>query len=118
MGFVICDAPKRAEVRSWKSHNAYQGCTMCLQTGIMYSSGEGGRKVIWPFYRDEGEPRTHRGVRDYLQGVDADEGAKSQGLGVVGDSPLMDVPGFDIVLNVPPEPMHLLYEGIVKLLLV
>ncbi len=126
MGFVICDAPKRSEVRNWKGHNSYDGCTMCLQTGASYHTRDG-HKVIWPYYRDEACPRTHKGVREYLRaraesreqggaagaaGTDTD-----QGKGVIGESPLMALPGFDIVLHVPAEPMHLLYEGIIKLLI-
>ena len=58
------------------------------------------------------ERRTHR---DTLQwALEAEDPGTDHVMGIMGRSVFFDVPGFDIIRDMIPEPMHLLDAGFMK----
>ena len=108
--YICADAPMRALLRNQKSHSGKKACDYC------YGSAAHDRRPIWGVRTLNQEPRTmSRLLQDY---EDHDEnGTPLEVFGYNGKSALLDLlPGFDIVENVPVDPMHLLYLGIARAL--
>ena len=75
-------------------------------------------RIVWPASTAGGEPRTHVNMLAIVDEIDENPGlGKDEQKGVVGRSPLWDIPRFDFVRDSPTEYMHLVCLGVVKRLL-
>lgn len=116
MKLVIADAPNRAELRDIQQHSGYYACDCCLKKAESYSlPGKTGCKRIWPYSKDDAEPRTHDGTFEAaLHHNDLDYEERK---GVTGKSELFRLPGFNVIDHMVPEAMHLMCEGMAAQLL-
>lgn len=95
----VCDAPARAFVKCVKMHSGYSSCEKCDQRG------EWDKKVI--FTCQEGKLRTDEG---FVNRTDEDHHLPNK------ISPLASLP-VGMVSQFPLDPMHLLYLGVTRRLL-
>ena len=93
----ICDAPARAFIKNIKLHNAYYGCEKCFQKGVFDG------RVIFP---DINAP---------LQ-TDSSFNEMTHREHHLGESPLNQL-SVGLVKQIPLEPMHLVFLGVVRKLL-
>ncbi len=99
-----------------KSHGGYYGCNLCCQKAESYRyRNQRGQKRIWPSETDDGTPRTHEGILEYLDASPRDNN-HLQAPGILGRTPLYGLPNFDTVTGVVLDPMHFAILGIAKLL--
>ncbi len=106
---VLADMPERLRLLGLSNHNAEYGCQICFAPG---EKRDGGPGMTWPFWTTQGDPR------DELCFENLPEAARAKGLPVGGHkvrSSLLDIQGFNIVSNVPIDPMHL-FSGLTKFL--
>jgi len=96
---IICDAPARAFVKCIKSHSGYSSCEKCTQ------KGEWEGKVIYP--ETNCPLRTDEG---FLAKVDEDHHLPNL------SSPFVNLP-VNLVSQFPLDPMHLVYLGVMRRLL-
>lgn len=96
---VICDSPARAMVKCIKSHTGYSSCDKCNVVGEYDKES---KQVV---FTSEGSIRTDAHFRSQTD--------RNHHKGV---SPLLRLP-IDMVMNLPYDPMHLLYLGVMKRLL-
>jgi hypothetical protein len=104
---VLADAPQRAEIRCQKQHGAYYGCDLCICEGVWSTAG--GCVVMGPNSL-RCEKRTNL---EWRQTVRARPPGRTVH-GITGTSPLLTLDYFDIVRNVPPDPLHLFWLGVTK----
>lgn len=99
----ICDTPARAYLKNVKGHMGYSACERCTVNGIPYKKNETDKKskVVYP--TSECPARTNESFRSQ----DCPEHHN-------GDTPLVNIPGLDIVLHFVLDFMHLLCLGIMK----
>ena len=114
--FVSADAPKRAAIRKFHSHGAYNPCDYCKVEAKNEMLPQGGSRRFLPFYapHDDAEERTHE---DTLELIEAGDQAAMDNAGVHGRSALYEMPGLDVILDVPVDPAHQLPEGVGKSIL-
>ncbi len=108
--YFCADAPMRSTLRNQKSHTAKMGCDYCYGT-----AGHKGRP-IWGLDTLNSKKRTMESLlRDYEM-VQAKEKTFAD-FGYKGRSEILDIlPDFDIVDQVPVDPLHLLYLGVARAL--
>ena len=100
---VIADAPKRASLQGLKSHAANFGCPYC------YAKKVDGKFPASTFRSGE---RTNRDLRRTADALAA--GIELVDNGVKTRSPLAELPGLDLINDVPAEAMHLIHLGVVR----
>ncbi len=105
---VIADAPKRAVLQGLKSHAATFGCHYCKASKV---SGKFPSSTFGARLRTDGE------LRRVAEALEAGGEMEEDACGVKGYSPLKDVPGLDLVRDVPTEAMHLIALGVVRRML-
>lgn len=113
---IIADAPKRAELRQWKGHSAYYACDLCLGKAAsvpMKESNDKTRKRAWPPSTSDSPLRNHN---DSLVAANNANWSPDELKGVIGKSLLFDLPGFDIVNDIPVDYMHCVCLGVVKMM--
>ena len=95
----VCDTPARCFIKGTKSFQAYHGCEYCIQKGKRLHTA---RKTIFPeinvVNRRDGDEKSAR-FREYFR--------LKTGLG--------DICG--LISQIPPDPMHLCYLGVMRHLL-
>ena len=96
---IIADAPARAFICQTKSHNFKFGCHRCLSQAVCID-----HRMV---YKDVDNLRMRESI-----GIAADENKAF----FTGVSPLTKL-GFDLINNVPFEPMHQIYLGACRILL-
>ncbi len=108
--FISADAPMRAFLRNQKGHNSKKGCDYC------YAEARYQKKTIWGIATINKRPRTFQSLlRDYQEHDDL--GTPLDKFGYKGKSALVDLlPGFDVVDQIPVDPMHVLYLGVARCL--
>lgn len=75
-------------------------------------------KTVWPASTMHGEPRTNENMQAIIDEIEQNPGLdKDSRKGVVGRSPLWDVPGFNFTRDVPTEYMHTGCLGVVRRML-
>ena len=88
---------------------------LCFSMGeSSQAPGAQGLHRIWPYWSDDGIPWTHDGTFEAAN--KAEEGAWMNN-GVNGKSELFGCTGFNVTQDMPMEPMHLLCEGIAKMMM-
>jgi len=116
LDLIVCDAPVRAKIRRFLNHNGYFGCEYC------YAKGEFSGGVRWPFHGSKGmKLRTSkqtaaiakRAQREKFKKVKITD-KRDLFQGVKSHSPLLDVPGFDLIRDIPVEYMHNFCLGVYK----
>ncbi|XP_062507169.1 uncharacterized protein LOC134183600 [Corticium candelabrum] len=110
--FITCDLPARAMILCMKQHNGQYACPYCYNPGVTIGSDH--LHQYWPIKHDA-IARTHASVvSDVTEAVDLRHPVKGM-LNVV--SPLLALPGFDIVDGTAIDWMHVVYLGITRSLL-
>jgi len=97
---LICDTPAKSFVLSLKSHSGYFSCTKCNQEGEMVNN------VICFVETENLVKRTNDSFRNKLHPEHH-----------VGETLFINIPGFNIIDNVPLDYMHILLLGGTKRLL-
>lgn len=97
---LICDIPAKSFALSVKSHSGYFSCTKCNQEGEMINN------VICFVETENLIKRTNDSFRNKLHPEHH-----------VGETPFINIPGFNIIDNVPFDYMHNLLLGGTKRLL-
>ena len=73
------------------------------------------KKVCWPSSTSGGEPRTTEKIQDIVAALEENPKLPpDEAKGIVGKSPLLNLPQFDMVRNVPAEYLHSVCIGVVK----
>jgi hypothetical protein len=110
----VADAPKRAELRSFKQFNAYYGCDVCTQRTSWVRLRNGYRKRVYPVDNDvhRAPLRTHDETLEIANRLE--ELDQNDRKGVTGKSVLFDIQGFDVIKSMMPEYMHWACIGVVE----
>ena len=116
---VIADGLEQNFVRGMIATTGFYSCARCKSMGSTRLKGS----VYYPLRDNNLEPKTHqywvRVLEKYPNGskdMTKDEALKTRDIrmGIEQRSPLLDLPGFDIVEDVCMDPMHMLHMGITK----
>ncbi|KAL1445815.1 hypothetical protein MTO96_028999, partial [Rhipicephalus appendiculatus] len=102
---AVADAPARASMQNVLQFNGYFGCSWCLHPGEFIEGC-----VKYP----AGSPVEDRSAASMLADMQMAATLKRTFKGVKGPSPLLNVPGFDIVWSFRPDYMHAVLLGIVR----
>ncbi len=104
---VLCDLPERLRLCCMNNFNGQHGCLTCVSPGMKRVGGPG---VVWPASTMNAPLRDDESFRTLA------DAARKTGVTVGGHkskSPLLNIPGFSITTQVPPDPMHL-FGGLTK----
>ena len=72
-------------------------------------------QIVWPASSFGGEPRTREKIMEIVQKIENNERLdRDEAKGVMGNSPLLHVPGFDFVIDTPAEYLHSSCLGVTK----
>lgn len=94
----VADAPARAAMQNVMQYNGYFGCSWCLHPGVCIKGC-----IKYPVSIGAMDDRTEHGmVADMAEAAETKRTVR----GVKGPSPLLNVPGFNIVLSFSPDYMH------------
>lgn len=99
----VADLPARALVLCHKGHNSENACSRCLISGTSFKTKKGSTMT---FFGANNELRNHN---DYINLIDKKHHTEI--------TPLSQIPGFDVVLDTPFDPMHTVYSGVMAKLL-
>jgi hypothetical protein len=105
---IAADYRKRTFIRNTKS-GGYMSCDFCLIPGTSHKSSDGTTKVVFPFAEEPAPLRTDENIRAAM--VDAEEGRRT---GILGWTPLADIPGLDLSRDVPVDGMHQFFLGVTR----
>lgn len=97
----ICDVPAKAFIKFTKGHSGYYSCNKCTCEGEYFLN-----RVCFPY------------VNNFHERTDYDFRLKLQEGHHTGTSILETIPNLDMVKDFPSDPLHLLYLGIVKTIVV
>lgn len=103
------DSVQKPCLQNIRQFNGEYGCYACLSPGKQISIGRGTTRV---YCGDLGEPRTREKFK-----IDAITASRTQKIinGIKGVSPFLKLPLFNIVLSFPPDYLHCVLLGVVKL---
>ena len=73
--------------------------------------------IVWPSSTSNGEPRTVEKIREIVEKLENNEITKEEAQGIIGRSPLLSLPNFDMVRDTPAEYLHSGCLGVVKRLI-
>lgn len=106
--FLTCvaDAPARAALQNTVQYNGYYVCSWCLHPGE-YSEG----CVRYPVSTEVVPDRTESRTISHMA-VAASSGRTVKG--IKGPSPLLNIPGFDIVWEFYPDYVHCALLGVAR----
>lgn len=96
ISMILMDAVAKASVLYIKGHSGYSSCTKCTQQGEYYND-----RVVFPSLNCE--LRTHA---DFLAQKDKEHHN--------GNTNLVQIPGIDLIKDIPLDYMHLVLLGVVK----
>ena len=120
----VGDNPKRADAKCVLNHSSQFPCEYCFCRGTNFTPKSGPNepkkrsRIVWPASSMNAEPRTDRKVREIVEKIENEPNlSKLEKKGIVGRSPLLDVPNFSYVRDSPTEYMHSVCIGVVKRLL-
>ncbi|XP_018394145.1 PREDICTED: uncharacterized protein LOC108772965, partial [Cyphomyrmex costatus] len=101
ISYFICDAVAKAYITYTVGHMGYYSCTKCHEEGTYINN-----RVCFP-------NTNHLKLR-----TDIDYRLKAQEDHHIGTSLLEQIPNLDMIKSFPLDPMHLIYLGVVKKLIV
>ena len=110
--FVVADAPMRAFLKCLKGHSGWYSCEVCEARGKCIN-----KKVRYPRTEMHQPKRTHARWLMFLEDLeDQRETAPntSDVRGITGRSPLLRLPGFNMIHQAPSDPMHRDWLGVVR----
>ncbi len=110
--FVVADAPMRSFLKCLKGHAGWYSCEVCEARGRCVH-----KKVCYPRTELHHPRRTHARWIMFLEDLeDQRKTARNTGdvRGITGRSPLLRLPGFNIVHQAPSDPMHRDWLGVVR----
>ena len=116
-GFLFsasCDIPARSLVLNMNQHNGEHCCPKCLHSGDNYRTESGGNIRVFPYQQEE--ERVSRTHADTLSDAHFAMTNNTTVTGIKGPSFLMFVPQFDVVKNMGIDYMHMLFLGLIRLL--
>jgi hypothetical protein len=124
LDYIVADAPERAFLRNQKTFAGYLSCDYCLIHGEKLKRSKKGdpthpgnpRNESSGVYFPQGplcEERTHEKTQLVMDYFD-DWTSEAERCGYKGRSPLLDVPNFSIIDDLPAEVMHLAFTGLCK----
>jgi hypothetical protein len=108
---IVADAPCRAHIKNVTGHSGRYSCESC------YARGNDGTPIRWPASTmNSPHLRCNESVRTLALKMDNNEFSKQELLeghnfGVKGSSPLMKLTNFDMIYQCQPDPMHNLWLG-------
>jgi len=105
---VVADGLERKKLRGMVSTGGYYGCDWCPSRGEKHSINEG---VHYPLSGIQPVRRSNDDVRQLVANPRA-LASESLREGVVAASPLLRLPYFDIIEDIPLDPMHAFHLGI------
>lgn len=137
VNLLKCDAPMRLKLKGMKGTNAKFACDLCEDSAVVFrEGGETGDgnvpvsrriqrlryvgdqtargKLYWPLKNDQAMLRTDAEIRRLQARVN--ELCESDLKGVCARSPLLDL-NIDMIKDVPVDPMHQIFKGIVAMFL-
>jgi len=97
----ICDVPAKSFIKFTKGHSGYYSCSKCTAEGEYIRD-----RVCYPY------------LNSFPLRTDSDFRLKLQINHHTGTSILESIPNIDMIKDFPSDPMHLLYLGVVKKLVV
>ena len=106
------DSVERCALQNIHQYNGDSGCSFCLHPGERIPFGKGYTRV----YRG-GDKRAPRTIVQHEQDATRAEAENTAINGVKGFSPVMLLPVFHIIRSFPPDYMHCVLLGVVKLVL-
>ncbi len=101
------DAPMRAFYKCMKGHAGYFSCEVCEAEGVCVN-----RRVCYPSSTLGACLRTTEKWREAVN--ELEESEVDNVMGVTGRSPLLRLPGFDMVADSPSDPLHRDFLGMTK----
>jgi len=101
ISYFICDAVAKAYITCTVGHMGYRSCTKCHEEGTYIN-----KRMCFP-------NTNHLKLR-----TDIDYRSKAQEDHHTGTSLLEQIPNLDMIKSFPLDPMHLIYLGVVKKLIV
>lgn len=113
---LVADLPKKASLVGIKQCGGFHSCQYCEERGVRSAAA---LTTVYPL--DGNAPlRTHTRVKEIVDNPQFEEWTRQperhEGdlLGLKARSPLLDVPGFDIVHDCPTDPLHNLHLGVAR----
>ncbi len=111
--YFLADAPMRSFLKCLKGHAGRHSCETCEATGVCVN-----RKIVYPASMVHQRKRTMQRWLNFVadleeqkrNGQSADINVK----GIMGRSPLLSLPYFDIVSKAPTDPLHRDWLGLTK----
>lgn len=114
---VSCDIPARGVLMNMNQQNGESCCPKCLQTGKNLQTPTGGNIRIFP-YQEADSAGPKRNAHGMIEDAHKCSSSKVGHInGIKGPSILMFCPKYDPVQNVSIDIMHLLFLGIVRMLM-
>jgi hypothetical protein len=115
VSLIVVDGKEQNYIRGMVTTNGYYGCARCLTCGTTKKLN----KVHYPFNQLNPQPKTHEMFVDLFENkpelfVVPNAHTRHLRFGLEQRSPLLDLQNFDIVQDIPLDPMHLLHLGITK----
>jgi hypothetical protein len=115
VSLIVVDGKEQNYIRGMVTTNGYYGCARCLTCGTTKKL----KKVHYPYNMINPEPKTHQLFVHLLEThpemfVVPDATTRHTRVGIEQRSPLLDLHNFDIVQDIPLDPVHLLHLGITK----
>ena len=111
---VIADKVERHTLKCLPATTGYFSCEFCTCPGRGLSGG-------WPYPYSVGYPLRNHGsfarISREIRHQEPSEIHRRTTQGILGYSPLLDIPGFNIVEDVPLDEFHLIREGITKFMM-
>lgn len=110
---VIADAPKRGELRCVLQHQSDVACDYCKGSVTKIRNTEG--RVVGKAWLTNGDPlRTKEWMLHVLDNWE--DYTEEERFGIKSKSPLFTIPNFDPIHDMPPEYMHSMCLGVVRVL--
>ncbi|XP_071574407.1 uncharacterized protein [Temnothorax nylanderi] len=98
MHSIVCDAPAKSFITLTKGHTGYFSCTKCIIEGDFIAN-----RVCFPDFHCQN--RTDRSFRN-----------QDQEEHHLGRSVLLDIKNFNIISQIPLDPMHMIFIGMKKII--
>ena len=104
LNLIVADAIERKFLRCMSAVTGTYGCEICTSRGETRQGS-----VFYPPYTMDTQLRTMQKFKKIATKLPNLSWDKSQG--IIAPSPFLDLPYFDIIWNIPTEPMHLVDLG-------
>ena len=109
--FLVADAPMRSYLKCLKGHAGRHSCEVCEARGTCVN-----RRICYPRTSMHQKRRTHASWIVYVEDLEEQRQYERTDhvVGITARSPLLELPGFNMVQQSPSDPMHRDWLGIVR----